>query len=165
MARRKDALTAELFGDLSTMSPNEVLAAASQRQERLFGSLRSDYAGTPSNLLAYPSTYQQRVMKVWEGYNTDPFFKRMLDRAVEFAANGHQWEVPTEPDGKSWLTKIKQWVGGGGSREDQEEDFWQAWSQQLNKSVANTVAGLETHAALWDVHPALAPRRHEVRQA
>lgn len=131
-----------LFNDIPAMSPHEVLRSATERMDRISASVRGDYAGTSSNLLSYPSTYQQRVLKVWEAYNTDSFFKRMIDRTAEFAANGFRWELKTENRGKSWIEQLKEWVGIA-AKTDREEDFWAEWSSQINTGVPGVIPGLD----------------------
>lgn len=141
MPRRKTSMP-QLYADVPGQTPNEILQGALARQHRIQASIRGDYAGTSTNLLHYPSTYQQRAMRVWDGYNTDSFFKRMIDRASEFAANGFTWELSTDNDGDSWLEKLKKWAGIS-QKTDRDEDFWKEWSEQLNQGVPGIVPGLE----------------------
>jgi hypothetical protein len=117
-------------------------AAAEDTRERLQASIRPDWAGAPINQYLIPQTYQQRVMQIWSAYGTDPLFGRLINRFVEFSANGSSWEVPSDSDEQSWLTRLKQWTNGKEKKIEREEDVWNLWSDQLNKGVPNVLPGI-----------------------
>lgn len=141
MPRVKDPGVMALYADIATL---EARREISDRTVRLAASLRGDMAGTPSNLLLNPITYQERVSRVWDGYNIDPLFQRLVNRTIEFSANGSKWEIPTGRDGESWLDKIKNWMesGGEGEKLEREEEFWNLWASRINFGVPNILPGL-----------------------
>lgn len=135
---------AELYGDIpATVNPLQHLqATATPAVTALQGSLRRDMAGTPNNMLLIPQTYQERVARCWEGYNTDVFFQRMINRAVDFAANGARWEVPAELEKqKSWIKRLSESIFGAPQRK--EQDFWNAWADSINRGVPNVLPGMQ----------------------
>ena len=106
-------------------------------------SLRPDAAGSPANLFRTATSYQQRVIAMWEAYNTDPFFASMIDRTVAFACTGGQWVVPGEPlDGEkvSWVTRLTEsafpW-----RQAVREERVWNEWWKQINLKVPGVLSG------------------------
>lgn len=107
---------------------------------------RADMAGAPINLMVHPRTYQQRVSRMWGAYATDPLFQFLIDRAVDFAANGFRWEVPAETEGQPWTERLKDRRALG--RTEREEDFWAAWSAKVNERVPGVISGLH-EIARW----------------
>lgn len=138
MPRRQDSLLA-LYADFNGRNRAELEAAAKDTRERLQASTRADMAGAPLNAYLVPQTYQQRVQMVWAGYAQDPLFGRLVNRFIEFAANGSQWEVPADASDESWIERIDK---GRGRREDREEDVWNLWSKKINTGVPNVIPGL-----------------------
>lgn len=140
-----------LIADIPQPSELELRAEARKHQE-LMASTRGDYAGTPKNLLTLPHTNQQRVLRVWEAYNSDPLFGRLVNRSVEFAANGAAWEVPgAVRDGKkTWWERVKEWGTGRQAALEHEEDFWAAWTSNINVNVPNVIPG-EDEVSRWAV--------------
>lgn len=137
--------TVELYGDMSMPSAASLQAQGDETRARLLASIRPDMAGDPINLTMVPQTYQQRVMRMWDHYTTDPLFKRLIDRVVDFNANGSQWEIPTDDQETSWITRLLKRIGmdSRDKRLEREEEFWNTWSQQLNQGVPNVLPGLD----------------------
>ena len=115
---------------------------------QLQASLRGDMGGASTMTLQHPQSYQQRALRMWQGYNEDPLFKRMIDRCVDFAANGARWEVPKNngsgddevelkpySDKTTWTPDMKA--------AEREERFWNKWAEDVNDGVPNTVPGLD----------------------
>lgn len=145
MPRKKDGSFAGLYSDIPAVPGGRIAleAAAEETRERLMASTRPDIGGAPINIMLTPQNYQQRVMRVWDAYSSDPLFHRLINRVVEFAANGAQWEVPAESTNDvSWLTKLKRWVTLRESKVEKEEEFWNAWAGQINLGVPNVLPGL-----------------------
>lgn len=117
-------------------------------------SLRPDLAGTALNQLRAPVTYQQKVLKMWEAYATDPMFMRLVNRVVDFVAAGFHWENREDPDTqegrrRTWPEKIKQRKSNRKEiRLEEEEQLWSAWSEAVNRDTPNTPQGLE-FVARW----------------
>lgn len=111
-------------------------------QRTLNASVRADMAGTPITLLQTPYTYQQKVLRIWEAYTCDPLFRALIDRVVDFVANGAEWDVSGDPGDDSWIDVIKNWAKRRGPRMEREENVWNDWSRRINSGVANTLPGL-----------------------
>lgn len=136
---------AELYSDIpslpSTLQQLQA-AAVSPTLTASHSGIRRDMAGTPINMLLLPQTYQERVARVWDGYNTDTFFHRLVNRTVDFAANGARWEVPAQLDKqKSWIKRLTDSVFGTEQRK--EQDFWNAWGDSINEGVPNVLPGMQ----------------------
>jgi hypothetical protein len=133
-----------LYAGIDKTNAREILEAKRGRVGELMASLRGDMAGTSPHLLAYSTTYHERVSKMWEYYAVDPLFKRMVDRAVDFVANGSQWEVTTPADDVSWVTKLVDWAKNRKEQQAQDEElFWNVWSLKINGNVDNMIPGLD----------------------
>lgn len=142
MARRKEPSPADLYSDIAQPTATDILAARQARQE-LLASTRGDMGGTHLTMLVHPRTYQQRAMRVWEAFSTDSFFARMVNRSIEFCANGAKWEVPSRLDEESWVEKVKKWMSRRKDAQvEREEDFWNTWADNLNAGVPNVLPGL-----------------------
>ncbi len=148
---------ADLFADVAAGRPaGMAMSEAAQEtlvrllgeqeyQARLQGNQRQDFAGTNATLLRSAHTYQARVARVWEFYNTDSFFRRLVDRTVDFAANGAMWEVPAADveQQESWLNRINNWFKGRVARGEREENVWNKWSSRVNRGLPNVLPGME----------------------
>src|SRR6185295_7822559 len=91
MPRKKpDDSLAGLYSDVPAVPGGRLAleAAAAETRDRLMASTRPDMGGAPVNLMLTPQSYQQRVMRIWDSYSMDPLFHRLVNRVVEFAANG-----------------------------------------------------------------------------
>jgi hypothetical protein len=131
-----------LYADFQGGGRRDALdAAAQETRDRLMASTRPDMAGAPINTYFSPQTYQQRVQMIWSGYSQDPMFGRLVNRFVEFAANGSQWEVPGDNKENSWIKLLQRWSGNE-TRADREEDVWNYWSATINRGVPNVIPGL-----------------------
>lgn len=152
MPRKKLDGFADLYSDIPAVPGGRLAldAAAEETRERLQASTRPDMAGAPVNLLLTPQSYQQRVMRVWDSYSMDPLFQRLVNRVIEFAANGSQWEVPADSSDVSWLKKLKRWVTLRESKIEKEEEFWNTWSGMINLGVPNVLPGLN-EVVKWSV--------------
>ena len=150
MARRATDLET-LYADISPRSSMEALMAqAEDTRSRLMGSTRPDLAGTPINTTLVPQTYQQRVMRMWDAYGGDPLFKRLVDRAVEFGANGSQWEVPDNRTDEKWMKRTRGRDTSRGQKLEKEEEFWNTWSSMVNDGVPNCLPGTDQVTA-WAI--------------
>lgn len=148
MPRKQESL-ASLYADVN-QSGSAMQVAADQTRERLLASTRPDFAGAPVNVYLTPQTYQQRVSQIWSAYGTDPLFGRLINRFVEFSANGSNWEVPAEPEDRSWIQLLKKWATSPERKIEREEDVWNLWATQINKGVPNVLPGLN-EVVRWGV--------------
>ena len=145
-----------LYGGVPPPSPDALSAEGARTFLALHGgsSLRPDMAGTAINQLRNPFTYQQKVMKMWEAYATDPMFMRLVNRVVDFVAAGAHWENQEDPDTqegrrRSWPDKIKQRRTNRKEIQlDSEEHLWDAWSKAINRDQPNIPQGL-TFITRW----------------
>jgi len=117
-----------LYADHDPLSGEELLIAQqaardSRVRSALTASTRPDMAGAPVTMMVHPLTYQQRVLRMWDAYALDPFFHRMVNRAVEFAANGSTFEMPGDESEESWLDRVVNWFGRRSSKAEREETF------------------------------------------
>lgn len=144
MARKStEVALATLYADIAPLSAADLAAQRDETMQRLQASTRPDMAGNPLNLTLVPQTYQQRVLRMWDAYGTDPLFKRLIDRTVEFCANGSQWEIPADSRGESWLDQLQKRNSIRNEKLEREEDFWNEWAAQVNVGVPNVLPGLD----------------------
>ena len=104
-----------------------ILSIAASEQN-LFGtsaSSRTDY-GAPADL-RLPSGYHERIARLWRYYDVDPMFGYLIDRMIQFAANGTSWHVKNES----------------------EQFIWDMWARQINKGINGTIPGLDEIGA-WN---------------
>lgn len=141
MPRKKDDSLVALYGDFQGGRREALDAAAEETRAKLLASIRPDMGGSPVNTYYTPQTYQQRVQMIWAAYAQDPLFGRLVNRFIEFAANGSQWEVPSDNRENSWIRLLDKWRGTE-RRADREEDVWNYWSATINRGVPNVVPGL-----------------------
>lgn len=149
MPRKKadKATMQSLYSDIGPVTDSQRMAAE-RRTQSLQASLRGDMAGSALETLAHPVTAQQRSLKVWEFYNSDPLFRRMVDRSCDFAANGSRWEVPPKDDDDAdYEQRTENWSKGAMARAEREERIWKAWSEEVNIQVPNILPGLNTVGA------------------
>lgn len=138
-----------LMADVPEMTMKDIVAAhhrrtyaGTQATNNLMASIRGDMAGSPANAMLHPRTWQQRCLRIWEGYNTDPFFLRMVNRAVEFSANGSMFEITGDIDtNESWTDRVEN--KRKTEKAEREESFWNAWAEQINENVNGIVPGLD----------------------
>lgn len=116
------------------------IRAATERYDRLMATARGDLTTMPMNRMLAPTTYHQLVLRIVDGYNTDPLFRRLVDRAIEFTANGSHWEVTGERPAKGWIESVDEQRG---RKYEQEEEFWNYWARQVNVGVPNVIPGLD----------------------
>lgn len=141
MPRKTAESMQALYADFRSGQAAALDAAAQETRERLLASTRPDMAGAPLNTYFVPQSYQQRVQMVWAAYAQDPLFGRLVNRFIEFAANGSQWEVPSDNKDNSWIQLLKRWSGTE-TRADREEDVWNHWASTINRGVPNVIPGL-----------------------
>jgi hypothetical protein len=77
----------------------------------------------------------------WDAFNSDPFFRRLVERTIDFACNGSFWELPAEPEEGSWLDKLKNWKPSRWESLEREEDVWNGWWKSINTGAPNTLPG------------------------
>lgn len=144
MPRKKQAMNevAALYADVNWRQDAAMAAQGAETRERLLASTRSDMGGAPVNQYRIAQNYQQRVQDVWAAYATDPLFGRLVNRFIEFSANGSSWEVPTDSDGSSWIDVLSKWMTSPSSLAEREEEVWNLWSTQINKGVPNVLPGI-----------------------
>jgi len=143
---RAPASPMQLYGGMT----DRAVAPADDDFSKLVASTRGDMAGAPVSQLRHPVSYQQRVIRCWEAYATDPLFRKLIDRVVDMVANGFTWEVQGEESNgpQSWLDRLENWITHKESKIDREEDVWNAWSEEINLDVPNTPQGL-IHVIRW----------------
>ena len=111
--------------------------------------VRGDYAGVPASMLVRPKTYQQRVIRMWEFYNSDPFFHALVNRICDYAANGSRWEVSTPLKRGSWLERLRTWgQSEEGIAAERQEDVWNTWAEHINLDVPGVMAGAN-QVSMW----------------
>ncbi len=135
-------------GGLVSLYADVAIPDSDIRLRQLIASTRGDMGGASTSTLNHPQTYQQRTLRMWQAYNEDPLFKRMIDRSVDFAANGSRWEVPKdntnedkEIDPKPYSEK-STWTPDMKVAE-REERFWNAWADSLNDKAPNMIPGMD----------------------
>ena len=116
------------------MSPIE-----EQRQQNdLYKAARSDY-GRPIDI-RIPTGYHAQVRKSWEMYDSDRLFRYLIDRTVDFGANGFEWELPIEIKKHFWqVGKSKKLF----VEADREKKVWSKWAASINQGVANVIPGID----------------------
>jgi hypothetical protein len=106
---------------------------------------RSDYARVID--IRIPQGYHAQVKKSWEMYELDRLFRYLIDRQVDFAANGFEWELAYPKEQKQgWWDFVQSIIGGKNKIVEQIENeklFWDAWSATINKDVPNVLPGLD----------------------
>jgi len=90
---------------------------------------RKDFGKTIS--LTIPQGYHEKVRACWQMYIDDSLIRRMVDRCIEFAINGTEWEL--KPTGKK----------GVDSKLEIEKEFWNEWSAIINDETDNVLPGLD----------------------
>ncbi len=101
---------------------------------------RSDYGRVVD--IRIPHGYHEQCKKAWEMYETDPLFRYLIRRCVDFAANGFEWEVPSEKKVNYW-DWLKQKVFKTQTKQDKEQVFWDTFSAKINRNVANIIPGID----------------------
>lgn len=87
---------------------------------QVHGAARADL---PSRIidLKIPTDYYGKVRKSWTLYNTDPLVKFLVDRTIQYAVNGMEWQVEDKV----------------------EKDIWNSWSSRINRSAPNCMPGMD----------------------
>lgn len=83
-----------------------------------------------------PQGYHGQVKKSWEMYSTDRLFKYLVDRCIEFGANGFEWEIPID---FSTLNETE----GLSDKVEEERRFWDVWASRINKKTSNVIPGMD----------------------
>jgi len=103
----------------------------------LLKSNRNDYGRTID--IRVPQGYHAQVQKSWEMYETDRLFRYLIDRCIDFGANGSEWEVPLnkiDTDKVDIAAKSQE-------REDKEKLVWDTWAANINEDVPNVMTGID----------------------
>lgn len=116
-----------------------------QEQEEFQKSTRTDYA-KPIDL-RIPLGYHAQVRKIWEMYEADRLFRYLVDRCIDFAANGFEWEVPVKVSGDLFsriARKVKEKLGFKEiTQADKEKNVWDTWASSINRDVPNILPGID----------------------
>src|ERR1041384_3186629 len=139
MATAKKSLSgpSDLFAD---MTPDQL--AANVRMPVSVQGSRMDFTTAPDALMVAPTTYQHRVIRIWEAYNLDPFFRELVNRFCDYAANGSRWEVSMPMEKGSWLKRLANWgKGEGESKAEREDAVWNKWYEAINQDVPGVLPG------------------------
>lgn len=115
-----------------SLSPQEKMAVLSMR--------RQDMGGTPITASLVPTTYSEKVLRMWDYYNSDPLFKFMVNRVTDFVANGAQFEVGMPMPSGSYLDLVKREERS--ELTEREEAAWNQWAETLNDEAPNVLPGL-----------------------
>lgn len=100
---------------------------------------RSDYGRVID--IKIPQGYHAQVKKSWEMYTTDRLFKYLIDRCIDFGANGFEWEVPLEDP--SFVQTKKFQDTKTVEKIIKEKAFWDGWSAKINQHVSNIIPGID----------------------
>ena len=80
-------------------------------------------------------------------YESDRLFKYLIDRCVDFGANGSEWEVPLGTTGGFWQKFIENIKGRKNknifSQTGKEKKVWDTWSASINQGVSNVIPGMD----------------------
>lgn len=126
--------------------PSGVETLSPQEAQMVMASRRGDLAGTTPGIMQSPMGYHQRVIQAWNWYGTDPLFHRLIDRTIEYGANGSVWEVgqPQDATGNVQRTLAIETVTETRTLEsDQEDEFWNVWADSVNMTAQNVLPGLD----------------------
>lgn len=84
------------------------------------GAARADLSSRTIDL-KIPTDYYAKVKKAWTIYNIDSLIGMLVDRTVEFAINGMEWQV----------------------EDPKEAEIWKSWARKINRTVPNCMPGLD----------------------
>jgi hypothetical protein len=116
------------------------MSAEDEERQYITKSNRSDYGRVVD--IRIPHGYHEQCKKSWESYETDRLFRYLIDRCEDFAANGFEWEVPSEKR-INYLEWFKKTVFKISTQEEKEKKVWDKWAATLNKKVPNVIPGID----------------------
>ena len=120
------------------------LMSRTEEQRYLKGdqfSARTDY-GRAINI-RIPQGYHAQAKKAWEMYSTDRLFKYLVDRCIDFAANGFEWELPPDVGTEKLTQQYAENNSPLAKKLEKEKKFWDGWSAQINKKTSNIMPGID----------------------
>jgi hypothetical protein len=143
-----DDSSRELYADFGNRVKFGLMSAADENRYvkgSICKSNRSDYGRAID--IRIPQGYHAQVKKSWEMYELDRLFRYLIDRQVDFAVNGFEWELPyTKEKNQGWWEFIQTLIGKKNKTVEiieKESKFWNKWSATINKDVPNVVSGLD----------------------
>lgn len=116
------------------------LPADEEQSQAFIKSNRSDYGRVVD--VRIPHGYHEQCKKSWEMFETDPLFRYLIRRCVDFAANGFEWEIPVKKRINYWQW-LKKKVFQAPTKQDQEQIFWNNFSARINRGVPNILPGID----------------------
>lgn len=133
---------AALFGERAARGNGDFSLSPQERAMVLATRRAGDLTGTPPTAYLPARTYQEKVLRAWDAYSSDPLFHYLIDRASAFVATESKFEVAPPPSaGESELERVKREQYD--VRAEREEAFWNMWAERLNEDVANTLPSLD----------------------
>ena len=88
--------------------------------------------------LEKPDDYHEKCKLIQGYYKKDDLFGRLVDSVTEFAANGHDWEVPIDQRGDMKKGGEKKLLEA-----ERQEAVWRSWDRVINKDI-NLMPGTGT---------------------
>ena len=79
-----------------------------------------------------PHGYHAQVKKAWELYEEDRIFRYLIDRCLDFGANGFEWELPIGDVSSSRRRRVSR-----------EHEIWDFWARSVNCDVPNVLPGID----------------------
>lgn len=110
-------------------------------EKYIFKSTRSDYGKTVD--IRIPQGYHAQVQKTWEMYSTDRLFRYLIDRCVDFGANGFEWEVPLKDKKGFFANLLIGKINSKNNKDEKEKAVWDYWAANINANVPNVMTGID----------------------
>jgi len=129
---------------LSTVFGTRIKYGPLNPGDELKKTARSDYGRVID--IRIPHGFHAQVKKSWEMYETDRLFRYLIERCIDFGANGFEWELPLPDLGTktNFWKKFKQlFKGDKPLPSEKEKKVWDIWSARVNESAANVLPGLD----------------------
>ncbi len=129
---------------LSTIHGTRIKYGVMDPKDELEKSSRSDYGRVID--IRIPHGFHAQVKKSWEMYETDRLFRYLIERCIDFGANGFEWELPLPdlgPKTNFWKKFKKLFKGDKPLPSEKEKKVWDMWSARINESAANVIPGLD----------------------
>jgi hypothetical protein len=104
---------------------------------------RTDY-GRPIDI-RIPYGYHAQVKKSWEMYSMDRMFRYMIDRCIDFGANGFEWEIPFQvpPKESLWDFLQTRQISKYVAKIERQKEVWNFWAANVNTRTSNILPGID----------------------
>jgi hypothetical protein len=112
---------------------------------------RTDYGRAID--ITIPQGYHGQAKKSWEMYGTDRFFRYLVDRSIDYGANGFEWHLPMEDPSsiipppqdptKPPAEKKEKVIPKELKQIELEQKFWEDWGDTINSNTSNIIPGID----------------------